>query len=1304
GRIGIWSAVKGDAYFDDLYGKSPVDFTPPTITILESGNPLADGAKFNRDAVPEIRVTDDLSTFTVDAKLDGLPYVSLTPVTTEGWHTLVVSATDAPGNTATQQRRFLVDKTPPTIVVLENGAPFPAGFHFKRDVVATANVTDISNTTVSATLNGAPYTLGTPITAEGNHTLVVSAVDEVGWTATSGPIPFVIDKTPPALTFTSHTNGAVLTAARAIVIGGSDDAVSVVVNNAPAVVNTTAKTFTTAELALLEGENTIVATGTDRAGNTGSATLKLIVDTRAPELAIASPAADACVDATTLAVSGTVSDPRLDLVKVTIGDQTVNATVSGNAWTASTPVSEGKALITVEARDQSGHTVSLSRSIIVDRTAPAIEITSGGAPFTATLVNRPVSLFVRVTDADPNVAVTTKLDGAAYTAGTPIAAEGTHTFEVRATDCAGHAAQKGIELTIDLTPPALRDYVPANGGTVGTMPSTLTGRTDADTASIVIEGTNLSAAIAGDAFSFAGVPFAEGTNRFALVATDRAGNRATFEYSVVVRTAAPVVEIRESGLPIVNGTLYTRAVTPTIRVAGGVQATIAATLNGAAYTSGTTISSDGDYRIAATATDDLGHSGSAEATFSIDRTPPVVTITTPADGASIQSDRVEVRGSVGDSVAATINGEPLTIGANGAYVTELPLDIGLNPIVVTGRDRAGNSGRAAITVTRDDIGTGIILTYPPDHSLTNRPSTDVLGRILTAHRGTTVKIGAQSVDVDPTGAFRLSGYTLTEGANTITATATAANGLVTSATTHVTADFTPPALTILESSQPLADGARFATQASITLDASDSGGGPVTTELTIDGAMQTASPSTITAAGGHALVATARDRAGNQSRSERMLFIGAAGGGPDCRLEGFDPADNAVVLSNRTTLVGRSGGAIGVKVNGIAAVVADGGFSANVELPNEGANSVTITCTDANGAPTGTPSTLTLQRVTGEPSISIATPAEGFISAQETITVTGTIGGGVISADVNGTPATISGTAFTANNVRLTDGLNILVAHGRNAAGRTATASRRGTYEKDAPSIAISTPSNNTSTGVNRIAVSGTYTNLDPATLIVTNLANGQSMSATSTPFSDTTGAYAALEVPLTSGEQTLRVSGRDRLNRQATATVVVRLTAGTPAIAITSPANHAYFPGGSETFTVTGTFTAAAGSTVDVNGSTATIDGASYSATARFSTLITPVVARVTEPSGASAAATVFVTQLTEAPKVVESFPAKDAIEVDSGAQLLVLFSQPMDGATLHGGAFRLEDAGGAPVSGTIFVDKDVLTFAPATLLSAGA
>ena len=1277
GKIGLWSAVRGDAYIDDVFAKSPVDHTAPVISILESGNPLADGSKFNRNATPEIRVSDDLSTFDSSATLDGAPYTSLTPVTTEGWHVLKVTASDGPGNLSEAQVRFLVDKTPPVVVILEGTAPFPSGFFFNRNVIATANVTDISQPTYSASLDGQTYELGAPITAEGPHAIAVTAVDEVGWTTTAGPIPFTIDKTAPVLTFTSHAEGDVVLLASAVVKGGSDDAVSVTVGGAPAAVDAAAKTFTSATIPLLEGENPIVAAGTDRAGNVGTATLRLHLDTRAPALTIVAPAADACIDTQSLQVRGTATDPRLERVKVTIGATTVDATLDGANWTATIPVAdEEKKLITVEAIDRAGHTVSASRSVVIDRTVPVIEIRENGENFAGGAWNRNVAFLVRAEDANANVTPVIQLDGAPYANGTPVTGEGSHTLTVSATDCAGHASEKTVHFSIDKTAPGIRNLVPANGGTVGTLATSIAGETDADVVSVEIAGTPLHATPQNGAFTIASVPFEEGLNRFTLTARDGAGNSTSVEYSVRIRTTSPMVEIRESGSPIAPAAIFNRPVTPIVR-AVEPDVTVSVTLNGAPYTSGTTISNDGDYTLRATGSDGFGHTGIAEATFTIDRTPPAVDITSPSTS-TLHADEVEVRGTTGDSLTATLNGEPLTL-TNGAFVITVPLGAGDNALVLTGRDRAGNTGRDEVIVTRDDIATGVIISFPPDQSKTNRAVTDIIGRVLTPGRTTGVVVGTAAVQVDPTGGFRVSGYPLVEGLNTITATATASNGFQTSASVRVTADFTPPALTINESGQPLTDGARFAERAVISLQTSDAGG-TVVTELLVDGTAVSTTPFTITSAGGHSLAAVARDLAGNETRVERTLFIGAAAAA-GCTIEGLDPADGSIILANKTELTGRSGGAAGVKVNGVAALISDGSFCATVELPLEGANRVTILCTDAAGNQTGSATEITLQRVTGAPSITIDQPAEGFAVAQASIPVSGTAGPGVVSADVNGVAASFNGTdssvarTFSVTGVRLANGLNMLVATGRNAGGRVATASRRGHYLEVGPGISISAPSAGTSTGLPRVTVSGTFTNLDPATIVVSNLASPGPASAQTVRFSDTTGSFAAVDVPLVAGEQTLRVSGRDRLNREGHADVIVRLVAGAPGITIAQPANHASFGGAGDSVVVSGSFQAATGSLVDVNGVNATLNGSSYSASVKFSTLsggLTPIVARVTQPDGASASASIVVTQLAEAPRVVESFPAANAVEVGNGALLLVLFSQPMDAASLTT-AFRL-------------------------------
>lgn len=207
--------------------------------------------------------------------------------------------------------------------------------------------------------------------------------------------------------------------------------------------------------------------------------------------------------------------------------------------------------------------------------------------------------------------------------------------------------------------------------------------------------------------------------------------------------------------------------------------------------------------------------------------------------------------------------------------------------------------------------------------------------------------------------------------------------------------------------------------------------------------------------------------------------------------------------------------------------------------------------------------------------------------------------------------------------------------------------------------------------------------------------------------WSDTTGSFRAVDVPLISGTQTITVTGRDQLSRFASANVMVTYTSGAPSIEITQPLdNQTFGAAAGETFEVRGSFRAQPGATVEVNGVVATIDASrsTFVAPVRFSTSVplTPVVARVTEPGGAVATDTVRFTKLMQSPRVFEVFPAAGATEMDAASLITVLFSTPMSRESLAGG-FRLENAGGAPVSGVSWLDRDLLMFAPGAPLSAG-
>ncbi|HEX8171499.1 MAG TPA: Ig-like domain-containing protein [Thermoanaerobaculia bacterium] len=1280
-----------------------VDNTAPALTITNGSAALPDNSMYKVAVVPVLTATDDFDPSpVVTATLNGAPFVSGTTVSADGFYTLFGKAEDSAGNSKTDTVHFTIDATRPVVEVFESGKPFPAGFWFNRAVVIGVKVTDLTATTTEVRIDGQPYDIKQPYAVEGTHQLTVRAVDALGNETPVGPIAFTVDLTPPHLTFTSHSDGQTVALREATIAGGSDDAVTVTVNGTAATVDPAAKTFTV-PLALLEGDNTLTAVGTDRAGNVGDAKLKLVLDTRAPELTVAAVAS--CTRADSLDVHGTVSDPALDNVVVRLDAASANATVSGGNWSATIPAgAEGRKSIVVTASDKSGHTATESAALTVDRTKPEISLSESGSPFTAAIVAHPVALFFRATDADANVTVSATLDGAPYTSGRSVAAETTHTIRVTARDCAGNESSREQTFLIDLTPPRFLSFSPASGSKLKTIPASLAGSVDSDAVEVRYSAASVSVPAQNGAFSF-DPHFAEGVNDLALEVVDRAGNVGRGVYTVGIKTAEPLVDIIEGGASLADGTVYTRNVRPEVRVfEAGV--TFTATLDGAAFTSGSEVSANGAHTITATATDPA-YSTSRTVTrrFTIDRSGPVVKIVSPANGATIDAPSTAVRVTADDAIAVAINGATATKQSDGSWLAAaVPLDLGENLLVANGRDAAGNNASDSITVNRANAGPALVLTFPPDPYLTNRPHLDVTGRVLRPSSSVAVTVPPQqaaNVATDPAGVFRLTGATLEEGETTVVATASE-GGKSVSVSARVIADFTPPKVRLLESGEPFADGATFATQAVISGDATDKGQ-PVDYSLRVDGNSVTA-PFAVTAAGGHTAVITARDVAGNESRLERTFYVGATAGG-GCTLNAFDPPDGATITAAKVELVGRSGGAAGVKVNGIAAKMSAGSFCASVELPQEGANSVTIVCTDVDGKPTGEPQTITLIRVLNAPSVTITTPAEAFVTHDPTIVVTGTLGNGAVSVDLNGKPATINGSNWTATGVRLSDGINVLVARAKNAAGRISTASRRVTFIEDAPAISITSPIAGFVTGQPKTDVSGSYSNVDPGSLAIAGLAG----AVEATPWSDTTGKFVAHDVPLTLGDTTIAVTGRSRTGRTARAEIAARYQAAIPVITITSPRDNDYFAADAgANFRVSGIFSGAEGSTVDVNGVAATVDQAAKTFTAEvpFSTLpggMTPVVARLAQPNGESGGFdSLRVFKLAAAPRVLETFPAASAIEVDPGVVVLVLFSAPMNRESV-GSAFRLENANGTAINGTLYLDKDVLTFAPATTLTPG-
>src|SRR5205814_9172290 len=81
-----------------------------------------------------------------------------------------------------------------------------------------------------------------------------------------------------------------------------------------------------------------------------------------------------------------------------------------------------------------------------------------------------------------------------------------------------------------------------------------------------------------------------------------------------------------------DGGIYNVNVTPTIQVTDAHLRTQTATLNGQPFVSATAVTAEGDYTLVVAATDTAGNQATTTVRFTIDKTPPTVTITQPAAG------------------------------------------------------------------------------------------------------------------------------------------------------------------------------------------------------------------------------------------------------------------------------------------------------------------------------------------------------------------------------------------------------------------------------------------------------------------------------------------------------------------------------------------------------------------------------------------------------------------------------------------------------------------------------------------------
>ncbi|MET0752082.1 MAG: PKD domain-containing protein [Pyrinomonadaceae bacterium] len=390
------------------------------------------------------------------------------------------------------------------------------------------------------------------------------------------------------------------------------------------------------------------------------------------------------------------------------------------------------------------------------------------------------------------------------------------------------------------------------------------------------------------------------------------------------------------------------------------------------------------------------------------------------------------------------------------------------------------------------------------------------------------------------------------------------------------------------------------------------------------------------------------------------------------------PANNSTTASATVNVSGTASDASGitsVMVNNSAASynASTGAWSfANLNL-NLGSNTITVKATDGAGNITTQTVTVTRQNPpdTTPPNVSITSPANNAAVTTATVTVsgtatdTGTGATGVNRVVVNGQNASYNSSTgqWTISGVQLNEGANTVqvIAYDNATPQNSSTASivvNRQTPDTNAPTLAVTSPANNSETFESSVTIIGTATDEGLNASGVQRV----TVNGTNATYNAGTHQWSFPNAALAVGDNNFTIIAYDNATpqNQSQATLrVVRNENPPPTLTISSPADN--FETTGETIAIAGTATANGASTNQIAGVTVNNQSASYDAASGVWTFSSfalslgnnTIVVKATDASGKQTTKQITVTRnpVNQAPTVGAG--ADQTITLPNTAQL---------------------------------------------------
>ncbi|HET6817403.1 MAG TPA: Ig-like domain-containing protein [Mycobacteriales bacterium] len=637
----------------------------------------------------------------------------------DGVYTLVVTASDAAGNTSSSSVSWQRDTTPPPAPLITGATPTndrtPSLAVSDSEAGVTFDCAVAGPSPAAVTACGTTTTLDLTGAADGDYVVMVTATDAAG-NSRSSSFTLTLDTTAPPAPLITGPGTPVNDRTPSLSVSDAESAVtftcSVSGPDASAAVSACGATTTVDLTSAADGDYVVTVTAADAAGNTSSSAFTVTLDTVAPPApTVSSPASLTRSTSVTVSISDDESGVNLSCLLTDPHGATVYSGICPGSGTFSTSgFADGLYTLVVTATDAAGNSSSTTVTWTRDTVPPpAPSVTAPVSPAQGRSPSFSVSdaeagVVFTCTVTGPSTVTVTSC-GATTTLDLTGAADGTYVLHVTATDAAGNTSTAGsasyvLDTTVPPAPSVTAPVSPAQGRTPSFSVSDAEGGVSftctvsgPSTVTITSCGATTTVSLTGAA---------DGTYTVTVVAVDAAGNSsAPTSATYVLDTTAPPAPAVDGVSTLTDSRTVTAAISDG---ESGVRLTCVLTApGGSVVRSGvcpadgvfdTTGFGDGVYTLRVTATDAAGNSSTTTVTWTRDTiAPPAPTVTAPRSPAQNRTPSFTVTDAeAGVTYICSVAGpSPATVTSCGP-TTRLSIQgaDGVYTVTVSVVDAAGN--------------------------------------------------------------------------------------------------------------------------------------------------------------------------------------------------------------------------------------------------------------------------------------------------------------------------------------------------------------------------------------------------------------------------------------------------------------------------------------------------------------------------------------------------------------------------------------------------------------------------------------